>query len=242
MTPASSAGSTMSRARLRARGRRRKTSGPTGTNVAATDPAPVPRARSAAALRREPPPVRRPLPQHGTSKLVDDVVQHGGMELSYLNLYDADAAGGSSTRSPTSAGSGRGGQARQPVWGGGGGRPARCLRRCLRVRPYVRLWRDRRSFGTGGRTTGGDDGGQPKADVVIAPGYSDEALRLFATKRKNMRVLAAPTPRHGPRARAHVSGGWLVQTPVPPGKRPEKWQVVDVRPTQRGQLADLQLA
>jgi len=82
----------MSRARLRARGRRRKTSGRRAPTSAATDPAPVPRARSAAALRREPPPVRRPLPQHGTSKLVGRrrPARRYGALLSHL--YDADAA------------------------------------------------------------------------------------------------------------------------------------------------------
>ena len=36
--------------------------------------------------------------------------------------------------------------------------------------------------------------GNAKADVVIAPGYDSAALSLFAAKRKNMRVLAAPAP------------------------------------------------
>ena len=60
-----------------------------------------------------------------------------------------------------------------------------------------------------------------KADVVIAPGYSDEALALFAAKRKNMRVLAAPRPSAERWHVRQISGGWLVQSPYrltrPPG-------------------------
>ena len=42
----------------------------------------------------------------------DDAVQHGGKELSYLNLYDTEAAWRSCTASTTWPGH----QARQPVW------------------------------------------------------------------------------------------------------------------------------
>ncbi len=43
-------------------------------------------------LRREPAPAGSPLPRTGRHSWWDDVVQHGGLALSYLNLYDADAA------------------------------------------------------------------------------------------------------------------------------------------------------
>ena len=57
------------------------------------DAAPRPRARRGAPLRREPPPARRPLPATGGRPTWwDGVVQHAGTALSYLNLFDADAA------------------------------------------------------------------------------------------------------------------------------------------------------
>ena len=48
--------------------------------------------RRDAAVRREPAPARRALPQQRRRSWWDDVVQHGGLALSYLNYYDADAA------------------------------------------------------------------------------------------------------------------------------------------------------
>ena len=76
----------------------------------------------------------------------DEAVQHGGRQLSYLNLYDAGAAWrlvhevGSSRR----GGGGRDRQARQPVRRGGGGRSRVGLPAGVRGRPAQRLRRRRR--------------------------------------------------------------------------------------------------
>ena len=73
----------------------------------------------------------------------DDAVQHGGKEMSYLNVYDADAA----WRLVHSLGElpdGRRHQARQPVRRGGRRRHHDGLRPGARVRPDLGLRRHRR--------------------------------------------------------------------------------------------------
>ena len=53
-----------------------------------------------------------------------------------------------------------------------------------------------------------------QADVLIAPAYDDAALELFASKRKNMRVLAAPPPESDRWHLRQISGAWLLQDPI----------------------------
>ena len=61
--------------------------------AAAGDAAPRPRAGPAAALRREPAPASRPATaSRGRRAGGTPPMQHGGKELSYLNLYDTEAA------------------------------------------------------------------------------------------------------------------------------------------------------
>ena len=128
----------------RRRGRRRHRPRD-GRPAARVDP-PDPRARRLPPLRREPAPARRPLPGGRPARSWwDDVVQYGGKELSYLNVFDADAAwrlvhelpGG-----PDEVGGGHH-QARQPVRGGPRRRSGPRLRAGPRVRPAVGLRRDR---------------------------------------------------------------------------------------------------
>ncbi|MEX2502147.1 MAG: bifunctional phosphoribosylaminoimidazolecarboxamide formyltransferase/IMP cyclohydrolase [Trueperaceae bacterium] len=65
----------------------------------------------------------------------------------------------------------------------------------------------------------------PKADVLIARGVSDEALAVLRRKRKAMRVLTAPAPGPaGPSLRS-VDGGLLVQTPDVVGRDRSGWTV-----------------
>ena len=66
----------------------------------------------------------------------------------------------------------------------------------------------------------------PQADVLIAPGFDDDALALFAAKRKNMRVLSAPPAQPGPLARApdQRRAGWSrIPTSSPPAAPTGGW-------------------
>jgi phosphoribosylaminoimidazolecarboxamide formyltransferase/IMP cyclohydrolase len=84
--------------------------------------------------------------------------------------------------------------------------------------------------------------GNAKADVLIAPDYDREALALLSAKRKAMRVLEAPAP--GPREPElrRVSGGFLVQEPDTVRRERSEWRVVTRREPDEQQWHDLELA
>ncbi len=179
----------------------------------------------------------------GQASWWDDVVQHGGMELSYLNLYDADAAWGLvheiADLGPAAAVVVK--HANPCGAAVAAGLPG-AYEAAFECDPMS-------AFGGIVALSAPVDGqlaatmvANAKADVVIAPGYSDEALALFASKRKNMRVLAAPPPGTDRWHVRQMSGGWLVQTPYRLVQGPEKWQVVtSVQPSEEN-WQDLQLA
>jgi phosphoribosylaminoimidazolecarboxamide formyltransferase/IMP cyclohydrolase len=82
----------------------------------------------------------------------------------------------------------------------------------------------------------------PKADVLIAPGYEDGALELLAAKRKNMRVLTAPPPTSEGLHLRQISGGWLIQEPYRFAAGRSDWRIVTkVAPTE-DQWRDIELA
>jgi phosphoribosylaminoimidazolecarboxamide formyltransferase/IMP cyclohydrolase len=84
--------------------------------------------------------------------------------------------------------------------------------------------------------------GNAKADVVIAPSYDDGALELFAAKRKNMRVLAAPPPTPDRWHLRQISGGWLVQDPYSFATGRDQWRVVTKAQPTEDNWRDLELA
>jgi phosphoribosylaminoimidazolecarboxamide formyltransferase/IMP cyclohydrolase len=82
----------------------------------------------------------------------------------------------------------------------------------------------------------------PMADVLIAPGYDDEALAVFAARRKNMRVLSAPAPRADDLHLRQLAGGWLVQQPYVFAAGRDTWRVVTRAVPTGAQWRDLELA
>jgi phosphoribosylaminoimidazolecarboxamide formyltransferase/IMP cyclohydrolase len=84
--------------------------------------------------------------------------------------------------------------------------------------------------------------GNAKADVLIAPGYDEGALALFAARRKNMRVLAAPAPGLEGWHLRQISGGWLVQDPYRFETGRNEWRVVSAAAPSAEQWRDLELA
>lgn len=173
----------------------------------------------------------------------DEVVQHGGMELSYLNLYDADAAWSLlheiSDLGPAAAVVVK---HANPCGAAVAGNLLDAYEKAFECDPTS-------AFGGIVALSGPVDEelaaamvANAKADVVIAPGYSEEAKALFAQKRKNMRALSAPAPTSERWHVRQVSGGWLVQAPYRFASRPEEWRVVTTtRPSQEN-WSDLQLA
>jgi phosphoribosylaminoimidazolecarboxamide formyltransferase / IMP cyclohydrolase len=173
----------------------------------------------------------------------DKVVQHGGKELSYLNLYDADAAWtmvhdiadlGPATAVVV--------KHANPCGAAVADNLLAAYQRAFDCDPMS-------AFGGIVALSGPVDTdiaeamvANAQADVVIAPRYSNGALSLFAAKRKNMRVLAAPAPGSERWHVRQVSGGWLVQSPYRLARAPEEWEVVTATKPSDENWRDLQLA
>jgi phosphoribosylaminoimidazolecarboxamide formyltransferase/IMP cyclohydrolase len=82
----------------------------------------------------------------------------------------------------------------------------------------------------------------PMADLLIAPGFDDAALSCFAAKRKSMRVMAAPAPSLGDLGLRQIDGGFLVQEHDRFGSAPDTWRVVTRLAPSSQQWRDLELA
>ena len=120
-------------------------------------------------------------------------MQHGGMELSYLNLYDADAAWALvhdiADLAPAAAVVVK---HANPCGAALAGSLLEAYEKAFECDPMS-------AFGGIVALSAPVDEelaaamvANAKADVVIAPQYSEAALALFAAKRKNMRVLCCP--------------------------------------------------
>jgi phosphoribosylaminoimidazolecarboxamide formyltransferase/IMP cyclohydrolase len=78
-------------------------------------------------------------------------------------------------------------------------------------------------------------------EVVVAPGFGDEAIAVLTTK-KNLRVIAANAPSPLPFDVRPIDGGLLVQQPDPVAGRDDSWKVVTgLKPTDE-QWRDLKFA
>ncbi len=78
-------------------------------------------------------------------------------------------------------------------------------------------------------------------EVIVAPGYDDEALMVLLEKR-NLRILTAPAPSVPPLDVRSVDGGLLVQTRDIVTVDRSAWQVVTERRPTEQEWADLELA
>ena len=81
-----------------------------------------------------------------------------------------------------------------------------------------------------------------KADVLIAPAYAPAALELLLSKRKAMRVLELPAPGEAGLELRRIDGGFLVQTPDAVELDRTSWQVVTKVQPSEAQWSDLELA
>ena len=166
-------------------------------------------------------------------------VQHGGKEMSYLNVFDADAAW-------------------RLAWSLGD-RPAAAVikhanpcgvavaddittayRRAHECDPVS-------AFGGIVAVNRSVTGAMAEAlagvftEVLIAPGFDDDALLRLLEKR-NLRVLEARPPSPQGLLLRPVDGGYLVQTPDVVSVDRSGWQVVTERQPTEAELADVELA
>ncbi len=175
----------------------------------------------------------------------DDMVQHGGKELSYLNVFDTDAA----WRLVHELVADRG--VDQAVAIIKHANPCGvALHADLAVAYQRALDCDPQSAFGGIVAIGGPVTGPvadaisagPQADVIIAPSYEEEALARLASKRKATRLLSAPSPEPVVRQIRSLGASVLVQDADRFVVDPSSWEVVTrARPTE-AQWRDLALA
>ncbi|HEY2814294.1 MAG TPA: bifunctional phosphoribosylaminoimidazolecarboxamide formyltransferase/IMP cyclohydrolase [Acidimicrobiales bacterium] len=181
--------------------------------------------------------------RQGAQPWWDAMTQHSGLALSYLNLYDADAA-----------------------WllvhdMDPAGRPACAIIKhanpcgaavasTLDEAYQLAFECDMRSAfgGIVALNRPVDDAtvermvGAAQADVVIAPGYEAGVVERLIGKRKNTRILEAPAPSPDARHLRPVTGGLLVQQPHHFAAARSTWNVVTERVPTEVELDDAELA
>ncbi|HEX9683352.1 MAG TPA: bifunctional phosphoribosylaminoimidazolecarboxamide formyltransferase/IMP cyclohydrolase [Acidimicrobiales bacterium] len=180
----------------------------------------------------------------GQGSFWDDVMQHGGLTLSYLNLYDA-AAGwvlahdlGSLSDEPAVAIIKH-------------ANPCGAAVSSSLATAYQRAFEcdERSAFGgivalnrpvDAATVEAMVDAAQ--ADVVIAPGYEGDAIERLQQKRKNTRLLTAPPPTTPVLDLRQIPGGWLVQDAHRFAATPASWEVVTERQPTDAELNDAAFA
>ncbi|GAC1536456.1 MAG: bifunctional phosphoribosylaminoimidazolecarboxamide formyltransferase/IMP cyclohydrolase [Acidimicrobiales bacterium] len=177
----------------------------------------------------------------GETSWWDDVIQHSGVELSYLNLYDAEAA--------------------WRLVHDLGDRPAAAIIKhanpCgaavatdLPTAYRLAFECDERSAFGGIVAVNGivDDAtcdaivSAAQADVIIAPGYAPGTIDRLRAKRKNTRLLEATPPGPSVLDLRQISGGMLVQEPHTFRATRSEWKVVTVAQPTEEQWKDVELA
>jgi phosphoribosylaminoimidazolecarboxamide formyltransferase/IMP cyclohydrolase len=179
-----------------------------------------------------------------TTSWLDGIVQHSGVALSYLNLYDADAA----WRLVHDLAKLSGGPAcaiikhANPCGAAVAGDLTTAYQRALECD-------ERSAFGGIVALSEVVDTATvehmvegPQADVVIAPGYAPGAIEALRTKRKNTRIIEAPAPDPWSIDVRQISGGFLVQDPHHFAATRDTWKVVTEKSPTDEQWRDLEIA
>lgn len=170
----------------------------------------------------------------------DTAIQHGGKEMSYLNVYDADAAW-------------------RLVWSLGDDHAAVVIKHANPCGAAVaedlltayRLAHEGDPVSAYGGIVAVNrmlslevaEALSPVfTEVLIAPSYEPEALALLLDKKKNLRVLTARPPVVAPLDVRTIEGGLLVQTSDVVSVDRDGWTVVTDRQPTDAEWADLTLA
>jgi phosphoribosylaminoimidazolecarboxamide formyltransferase/IMP cyclohydrolase len=182
--------------------------------------------------------------QMGRHSWWDDVVQHGGVPLSYLNLFDAAAA----WECVHDLGAMSDGPAAVIVKHANpcGAAVARDIAAAYRL-----AFQGDEKSAFGGivavnrpvdEALASEMVAAAQADVVIAPSYEGDTVDRLARKRKNTRLLSAPPPQPERLHVRQINGAFLVQEPHHFAATREDWRVATkVGPTEE-QWRDLELA
>ncbi len=176
--------------------------------------------------------------QAGATSWWDSMTQHGGKELSYLNVFDTEAAWRLVQRFDAPA-----------VVVVKHANPCGVAVADDITEAYVRANACDPVSAFGGiiaanRTVTAEMAtaiGDVFTEVVIAPGFEPEALEILAVK-KNLRVMSANAASPLPFDVRPVDGGLLVQQPDPVAGRTGDWRVVTATQPTDAQWADLEFS
>jgi phosphoribosylaminoimidazolecarboxamide formyltransferase/IMP cyclohydrolase len=171
----------------------------------------------------------------------DDVVQHFGMGLSYLNLFDAAAA----WELVHDLGDGPAAaiiKHANPCGAAVAGDLATAYRlafECDEKSAFGGIVAVNRPVDT---ATAEEMVKAAQADLVIAPGYEPGTVDMLRAKRKNTRVLEAPAPQEDRFHIRQINGAWLVQDPHHFASTRADWRVATKTQPTEEQWRDLELA
>ncbi|HUZ10592.1 MAG TPA: bifunctional phosphoribosylaminoimidazolecarboxamide formyltransferase/IMP cyclohydrolase [Acidimicrobiales bacterium] len=181
----------------------------------------------------------------GATSWWDGVTQHGGKALSYLNLFDADAAWRLVHEiSGLAAGAGAVAIVKHanPCGVAVAGTLAEAYERALECDPQSAFGGIVALGGPVTATVAAAIAAGPQADVIVAPSYEPDALAQLASKRKATRLLSAPGPEPLTRQLRLAGGSALVQDPDRFASPRAGWQVVTKASPTEDQWRDLELA
>ena len=179
--------------------------------------------------------------QAGTSSWWDGVTQWAGLALSYLNVFDAEAAwrlAHDLGHEPACAIV----KHANPCGAAVADDPATAYRRALDCDPksafggIVALNRPVTA------AVADELVAAPQADVIVAPGYEDDSVDRLVAKRKATRVLEATAPGPDLRHYRQIAGGFLVQQPHHFAAGRDDWRVVTKAVPTEEQWRDAELA
>jgi phosphoribosylaminoimidazolecarboxamide formyltransferase / IMP cyclohydrolase len=182
--------------------------------------------------------------QVGTRSWWDDVVQHSGVALSYLNLFDADAAWGLANDLTSTF-------ERPAVAIIKHANPCGAAVADTLAEAYQRAFECDERSAFGGIVALSHEVDEAtvermvaaaQADVVIAPGFAEGAVDALRAKRKNTRLLTAPRPEPDRLQLRQLTGSWLVQDAHHFAAGRGSWQVVTTRQPTDAEMADAELA
>ena len=174
----------------------------------------------------------------------DDVQQHSGLELSYLNLYDADAAwrcvndlaalgdqpAAVIVKHANPCGVAMSGTLADAYQRAFDGDPRSAFGGIVALNRTVDALTVERMVAAA------------QADVVIAPGYDEGVIDQLIARRKNTRILTAPPPTSEPLELRQIGGGFLVQDARYFAADRSTWRVVTRRQPTDTEWADAELA
>ena len=176
----------------------------------------------------------------GTRGCWDEAVQHGGAALSYLNLFDAEAAwrlvhefdapSCVIVKHANPCGVALADTAGEAYTRAFACDPKSAFGGVVALNRPVSLGLAEAILAN------------PKADVLVAPAFEEGVLERLTSKRKSTRVLSAPPPGPAGLQVRRIDGGFLVGEPDRVSLDRSAWRVVTKREPTEGQWRDLMLA